>query len=101
MDGEIHEVKRTEPNQFTRTFFRVNRIKVANVANTLERTDNDTYRSDREMSVCQMQQELAAERRAAHRSRAPSPPSPLVHPRPLSCPPPDSTAVGGLGAAPG
>src|SRR5258708_5714012 len=70
MDGEIHEVKRTEPNQFTRTFFRVNRIKVANVANSLERTDNDTYRSDREMSVCQMEQEVAAERRSADRARA-------------------------------
>jgi lipopolysaccharide export system permease protein len=61
MDGEIHEVKRTEPNQFNRTFFQVNRIKVAN-------TENDTYRSDREMSVCQMEQEVAAERRAALRA---------------------------------
>ncbi len=69
MDGEIHEVKRTEPNQFNRTFFRVNRIKVANVANSLEHTENDNYRSDREMSVCQMEQEVAAERRAAARSR--------------------------------
>ncbi len=98
MDGEIHEVKRAEPNQFTRTFFRVNRIKVANVANSLERTDNDTYRSDREMSVCQMQQEVTAERRAADRARATGRASALADLRRLAGLPPDSTAVEGLDA---
>src|SRR5258707_4825019 len=98
MDGEIHEVKRAEPNQFTRTFFRVNRIKVANVANSLERTDNDTYRSDREMSVCQMEQEVAAERRAADRARATGRASALADLRRLAGLPPDSTAVEGLDA---
>ncbi len=102
MDGEIHEVKRAEPNQFTRTFFRVNRIKVANVANTLERTDNDTYRSDREMSVCQMQQEVAAERRAADRARATGRASALADLRRLAGLPPDSTycrVLRGLGSS--
>ena len=91
MDGEIHEVKRTEPNQFTRTFFRVNRIKVANVANSLEHTDNDTYRSDREMSVCQMESEVAAERRAADRARATGRGSTFTDLRRLAGLPPDST----------
>src|SRR5437867_846803 len=98
MDGEIHEVKRTEPNQFTRTFFRVNRIKVANVANSFEATDNDTYRSDREMSVCRMEQEVAAERLASDRARATGRASTLTDLRRLAGLPPDSTAGEGLDA---
>src|SRR5258708_1245050 len=100
MDGEIHEVKRTEPNQFTRTFFRVNRIKVANVANSLERTDNDTYRSDREMSVCQMEQEVAAERRSADRARATGRASALADLRRLAGLAPDSAASEGVHSGP-
>jgi lipopolysaccharide export system permease protein len=92
MHGEIHEVKRTEPNQFTRTFFEINRIKVANVANSLERTDNDTYRSDREMSVCQMEQEVTAEQRSADRARATGRASTLADLRRLAGLPADSTA---------
>ena len=91
MDGEIHEVKRTEPNQFNRTFFQVNRIKVANVANSLEHTENDTYRSDREMSVCQMEQEVAAERRAAARAREGARAATLIDLRRIAGLPRDST----------
>src|SRR6266511_2794326 len=36
-DGDIQEVNRTDPTQFNRTFFRTNRMRVANVGNTLER----------------------------------------------------------------
>src|SRR6266540_7382528 len=65
-DGEIQEVKRTEPGQFNRTFFRTNRIKVANIGDTLTRTQNDTYRTDREMSLC----DLAWQVRIARREEA-------------------------------
>ncbi len=54
-DGDIREVKRADPTQFNRTFYRVNRIKVAGIGNTLERTEQDTYRGDREMTICQME----------------------------------------------
>ena len=54
LDGDTRQVNRTEPAQFNRTFYRFNRIRVAGVGNTLERTETDTYRSDREMTVCQM-----------------------------------------------
>jgi len=54
-DGEVHEVKRAEPHQFNRTFYVVNRIKVAGVGNTFEQTQNDDYRGDREMTICAMQ----------------------------------------------
>src|ERR1041384_6879884 len=37
-DGEVHEVQRSDPNHFNRTFYTVNRIRVAGVSNTFEPT---------------------------------------------------------------
>src|SRR5438093_1709668 len=54
-DGEVHEIKRTDPEHLNRTFYTVNRIKVEGVSNTFETTKNDEYRSDREMGICAMQ----------------------------------------------
>jgi len=59
LDGEIQEVKRAEPGQFNRTFYRTNRIKVAGIGNTFEKTLEDTYRGDREMTICGMAQVVA------------------------------------------
>jgi lipopolysaccharide export system permease protein len=69
LDGEIQEVKRAEPAQFNRTFYRTNRIRVAGVGNTLVRTENDQYRGDREMTICGMQQVVAQARDDARRAR--------------------------------
>ena len=55
-NGDIRQVDRTDPTHFNRTFYRSNRIRVAGVGNTLERTERDTYRSDREMGICAMRQ---------------------------------------------
>jgi lipopolysaccharide export system permease protein len=68
-DGEVHEVKRDDPGHFNRTFYSVNRIKVAGVGNTLERTEHDTYRGDREMTICAMANVVAQARRDAERIR--------------------------------
>jgi lipopolysaccharide export system permease protein len=62
LDGEIREVKRTEPGHFDRTFFHTNVIRVAGVGNTLERTINDTYRGDRELTICGMERVVARSR---------------------------------------
>jgi lipopolysaccharide export system permease protein len=62
LHGDIQEVKRAEPTQFNRTFFAVNRIRVAGIQNSLERTENDTYRGDREMTMCQMEHALTLAR---------------------------------------
>jgi lipopolysaccharide export system permease protein len=67
LDGEIQEVKRTEPAQFNRTFYGTNRIRVAGIGNTLERTESDTYRSDREMTICGMEQVVVQARLDAAR----------------------------------
>ncbi len=53
-DGDIEEVDRTDPAQFNRTFFRTNRMRVAGVGNTFVQTEKDAYKSDREMSTCEM-----------------------------------------------
>jgi len=62
-DGDIREVKRSDPTQFNRTFYRTNRIRVAGVGNTLERTETDSYRSDREMGTCEMRRMVRDTRR--------------------------------------
>src|SRR5213076_97390 len=68
-DGEVHEIKRTDPEHFNRTFYSVNRIKVAGVSNTFEPTRNDEYRSDREMGICAMQDVVARARQDEARVR--------------------------------
>ena len=68
-DGEVHEVKRDDPAHFNRTFYVINRIKVAGIGNTLERTESDSYRGDRETTICGMQQVVAQARRDIVRAR--------------------------------
>src|SRR2546429_4578141 len=71
-DGEVHEVKRTDPEHFNRTFYSVNRIKVAGVSNQFEQTQKDEYRGDREMTICAMEEVVAQaridQRRVRHES---------------------------------
>jgi lipopolysaccharide export system permease protein len=67
-DGAIEEVSRADPSQFNRTFFRTNRMRVTGVGNTLQRTEHDTYKSDREMSTCEMRLAAADARRDAERA---------------------------------
>jgi lipopolysaccharide export system permease protein len=67
--GEVQEVKRDDPASFNRTFYEINRIKVANVSNEFEQTEHDTYRGDREMTICAMEQVVAQARRDTERIR--------------------------------
>src|SRR5256885_515966 len=69
-DGEVHEIKRTDPEHFNRTFYGVNRIKVAGVSNAFEPTKSDEYRGDREMTICQMQDIVARAQRDQERARS-------------------------------
>jgi lipopolysaccharide export system permease protein len=67
-DGDIQEVNRTDPTQFNRTFYRTNRMRVTGVGNTFTQTEHDTYKSDREMSTCEMRSAAVAARRDATRA---------------------------------
>src|SRR5439155_1745373 len=69
LDGDIREVNRSDPTQFDRTLYVVNKIRVQSVGNTLQRTENDTYRSDREMGICEMRGVVAAARQEAEQAR--------------------------------
>src|SRR5207244_11260307 len=64
-----HEIRRTDPEHFNRTFYTINRIKVAGVSNTFETTKHDEYRSDREMGICAMQDVVARARQDLERVR--------------------------------
>ncbi|TMI71489.1 MAG: LptF/LptG family permease, partial [Bacillati bacterium ANGP1] len=66
--GDIEEVNRTDPAQFNRTFYRTNRMRVSGVGNIFTQTEHDTYKSDREMSTCEMRLAATAARRDASRA---------------------------------
>ncbi|HEX6316236.1 MAG TPA: LptF/LptG family permease [Gemmatimonadaceae bacterium] len=57
--GSTLEVPRTEPQRVQRADFAVNYVRVEGVANQLEMTQRDDYKSDREMSVCELQNDVA------------------------------------------
>ena len=67
-DGDIEEVNRTDPTQFNRTFYRTNRMRVSGVGNIFTQTEHDTYKSDREMSTCEMRKAARAAQRDASRA---------------------------------
>ncbi|HEY0674255.1 MAG TPA: LptF/LptG family permease, partial [Longimicrobiales bacterium] len=53
-DGSVHEVRKSEPANFQRVFFKEQLLKVEGIGNVLERTAQDEYRSDREMSLAML-----------------------------------------------
>lgn len=57
--GSTIEVPRAEPDRLERVRFDRNIVRVEDVANTLEMTTTDSYKSDREMSVCELQNEVS------------------------------------------
>ncbi|HEX9703911.1 MAG TPA: LptF/LptG family permease [Gemmatimonadales bacterium] len=69
MHGEIREVRHGEPANFNRTFFVTNRIKVSNVQNIFDRTVEDAFRGDRELSICDMERKVADAQAAARQAR--------------------------------
>ncbi len=62
-DGFIQEVPREEPTRLQRLYYEVDLIRVRGVANAFERDSSDTYKSDREMSVCELQREVTRHER--------------------------------------
>ncbi len=66
--GFMQEVPKDTPSQLQRLYFKVDLIRVPGVANAFERDSSDTYKSDREMSVCELQSEVARFERDYFRS---------------------------------
>ena len=57
-DGEVHELKENEPETFQRLEFGQQLIRVKGVGNQLQRTGEEGYRGDREMSVAMLRKEI-------------------------------------------
>ncbi|HEX9581018.1 MAG TPA: LptF/LptG family permease [Gemmatimonadales bacterium] len=64
-DGTMQELDRTDQKVFQQVRFRRNTIRVEGVSNELSRTEEDTYKGDREMGVCEMEHVI----RGAERER--------------------------------
>ena len=52
--GSMQDVPVATPTQLQRLYFDVDRVKVAGVGNEFRKSENDKYKSDREMTVCEM-----------------------------------------------
>lgn len=53
-DGTVHELKSADRSELRLTYFRTNHIRVKNVFDQLERNSANATRGDREMSTCEM-----------------------------------------------
>lgn len=53
-DGSVEETKEIEPHRFQRVFFKEQKLMLLGIGNVLERTTEDAYRSDREMSLAML-----------------------------------------------
>ncbi len=54
-NGYIHDYDRVQAANFRRIFYATDLVRVGNVSNRLERTGENDFRSDREMSLCEME----------------------------------------------
>ena len=69
-NGWMQEMPKDQPGQLNRLFYLVDRIRVKGIGNSLERSDSDTYKSDREMSICEMHFQYSNARRERALARA-------------------------------
>jgi lipopolysaccharide export system permease protein len=60
-NGNMQDVPTANPSELQRLYFNVDQIRVRGVGNQFQKTTADAYKSDREMTVCEMQ---AAQNRA-------------------------------------
>jgi lipopolysaccharide export system permease protein len=55
-DGYMMEIPRADPAQLQRLYFEQDLIRVKGVGNTFQQSEGDGFKSDREMSICEMQE---------------------------------------------
>jgi hypothetical protein len=54
-NGNMQDVPTNKPDELQRLYFNVDLIRVRGVGNQFQKTTTDSYKSDREMTVCEMQ----------------------------------------------
>lgn len=69
-DGSMNEVQKATPGELQRMFYKVDLIRVKGVGDQLTRSTNDDFKSDREMTVCELQSNVAAGEEAQGRAVA-------------------------------
>jgi lipopolysaccharide export system permease protein len=57
-DGYMQQIPRDNLGELTRLYFRTDLVRVRGVGNRFEQTEKDDYKSEREMSVCEMSKGL-------------------------------------------
>jgi lipopolysaccharide export system permease protein len=62
-NGNMQDVPTANPSELQRLYFNVDLVRVRGVGNQFQKTSSDSYKSDREMTVCEMQD---AQERARH-----------------------------------
>lgn len=67
--GSTLTIPRTEPERLERLRFETNWVIVKGVANSLEMTTSDSYKSDREMSICELQNDISRYEREYEQAR--------------------------------
>jgi lipopolysaccharide export system permease protein len=67
-DGSMNEVQKATPGELQRMFYRVDLIRVKGVGDQLTRSTNDDFKSDREMTICELQSNVAAGEEAQGRA---------------------------------
>ncbi|HEX9310673.1 MAG TPA: LptF/LptG family permease [Gemmatimonadaceae bacterium] len=68
-NGNMQDVPTVTPDELQRLYFRVDLIRVRGVGNQFQKTSTDSYKSDREMTVCEMQAAQDQARREHEMSR--------------------------------
>ena len=67
--GTVHDVPVATPEQLERVYFDAEQIRVRGVGNEFRQTTNDTFKGEREMSVCEMERNAVVARRILDQAR--------------------------------
>jgi lipopolysaccharide export system permease protein len=69
-NGYSLELRQNSPGEFQRVYFITDRLRVKGVGNELNRSSSDTFKGEREMTICEMQHVLAQNEDAAANASA-------------------------------
>ena len=67
--GTMTEIPNTNPSQLTRLSYQTDRITVRDILKSFSRDSADSYKSEREMGVCEMQKQVYGAERDLYRER--------------------------------
>lgn len=67
--GTVEDVPVQTPQQLQRLYFKTQLIRVRGVGNEFQKTQNDSYKGEREMSICEMERNADSSRKAFQLAR--------------------------------